>query len=808
MSASLPTAADDDMPVDFESSPAPIFDTENDGAYNENPDNGDSEQQLGNQKKRKKPAKGGGGPKRITEEALQRRREGRLKAAATIANNLKKTGIGRFEDENGFPYTNIRQVPLVNQKNYFTDYLKRDDQISMNRNSKGDSSELAPKPNGIKRDDDDEDDDDNDDNDDDENGVLGLDTIVIHPGSRNLRIGRASDEYPQCFPMVIALPNFDSDIVPSVEPERIYDEDGVLTFGETFESAKSLVTKDFRARMRYYKRRVNPNSRDSAAQFNAAQKPEIISSSNNPDDKTYISAQSELLKEKKFFVGEEALSLPYGENFSAWRLRYPIKCGLLNQSPDDYRLAQEVLSDIIRIITYALQKLDIGDDYSKFKCMLVIPDVYDKQMVENLVTILLSTLGFAKFGLIQESVAATFGTGVSSACVIDVGAEKTSISCVDEGMIISDSRIYLNYGGNHITEAFTKMLLQQDFPYNSINLRHNDDWELAQRLKEKFCTFDDAEIAIQLYNFFMKKPDEETKKYQFKVYDETMLAPLGLFYPDLFGISSQIDPRPLFPSPVDHYSGELNNPYSKAQELLLANQGFTELPDVDLLQRLIDGRHAYKLGNPGISRPESEDALFFTKKALSIPLDKAIIESITHAGISLDFNRAKKLYDNILVVGGGLAKFPAFETLLNDRVNIWRPRFLSSGSLEDLVSMLSKDKEKLESVRKSLITALKAKKKTASSQDEIELSPEELKKIDEQTEFIIDLDRADAIAEQGQTVPVNILTPPKELQPEMICWKGGGVFARLKVAGELWISREDWELLNSRCLYYKSLFNY
>lgn len=807
MSNSPTTHQEEDPRLELESSPAPFLETEADAPENDEPM--DADPNHDSNKKRKKSTKTGGGSKRITEEALQRRREGRLKAAATIANNIKKTGIGRFEDENRFPYTTLKQIPLLNQKNYFTDYLKRDDQISMNRNWRGEQTDPS-RTNGTKREEDDDDEDnDNDDNEDnDGNEVLGLDTIVIHPGSRNLRIGKASDEFPKTIPMVLAVPTICIDRPNSPLPERVKNEAGILTFGEAFEASKTLVTKDFRARMRFYKRRMNPNSRESAALFNSSQKFELVSESNNPDNKEYIDVNSPSLQTSKYFVGEEALSLPFSESFTSWKLRYPIKYGQFNQDPDDYSLPQEVLGDISRILIYALKSLDVGEDYSKLKCMLVIPDLYDKQMVESFVGVLLTSLGFSKFGIIQESVAATFGTGTSSACVVDVGAQKTSISCVDEGIIISDSRVYLPYGGDHITEAFTKLLLQQEFPYNSINICDNDDWELAQRLKEKFCTFDDAEIAVQLYNFFMKKPGDRTRKYQFKVYDETILAPLGLFYPDLFQQSPKVTPRPLFPESIDHYTGEPNNPYSKAQENLLAKTDATELSDVDLLSRLVEERHLFKTTNPGFTRPDADNLPSSNKRPVCVPLDKAIIESITNAGVALDFNKARKLYDNILVVGGGLAKFPGFEALLNDRVNIWRPRFLSISTLEDLLTTLSKDKDKLEARRKQLISAAKSKKKGSSSQEEVELTPEELRVIDKETEFTIDLDHADAVADQGQTVQVSILSPPKELDPEMMCWKGGGVFARLKVAGELWIARDDWELMNLRCLYYKSLFNY
>ena len=40
----------------------------------------------------------------------------------------------------------------------------------------------------------------------------------------------------------------------------------------------------------------------------------------------------------------------------------------------------------------------------------------------------------------KESVCTTFGCGLSSACVVDVGDEKTSICCVEEGVVIPSTR--------------------------------------------------------------------------------------------------------------------------------------------------------------------------------------------------------------------------------------------------------------------------------------------------------------------------------------------------------------------------------
>jgi actin-related protein 8 len=41
---------------------------------------------------------------------------------------------------------------------------------------------------------------------------------------------------------------------------------------------------------------------------------------------------------------------------------------------------------------------------------------------------------------LKESLAATYGAGMSNACVVNLGATTTNIACVDEGLIIPDTR--------------------------------------------------------------------------------------------------------------------------------------------------------------------------------------------------------------------------------------------------------------------------------------------------------------------------------------------------------------------------------
>ncbi|KAL6453879.1 ARP8 Actin-like protein ARP8 [Candida maltosa Xu316] len=774
--------------------------------------------------KRHKPGPVAG--KKPSAETLQRRKEGRLKAAATLAQNLAKTGIGRFETENGFGLTSVKTIPLINQKNYFTEYLKKDEQVSFVRNwrheralqqklkklkqqqGNGQSSEKKEeiknfddfnlndieiemkKEMTVEVGDDDEEEDEENETEEvrEEKAKIGEDVIILQPGTRYIRIGRAVDAVPLVIPNVIAVRKQPSSKRENeILPKRTSDDDQVY-FNEDFEEQKGIVTKDFKTRMRYYKRRILPNSRETVSNFNKKQEPEKIHDHNDPNKKEWI---KDKLGDKKYYVGEDALKLILEDD---WILRFPMINGNFNEYSYDYDSREEILGDLTNIINEGLKELDLSNkDLSKWKVMLLIPDLYDKSYVEHWVHLLFKFVGFGRVGILQEAVAATFGATCSTACIVDVGAQTTKISCVDEGMIINDSRILLNYGGDNITETFVKLLLEDQFPYKDINLVDSYDWELAQELKEKYITCQDADIAVQLYDFYRRHPHKQTLKYDFKIFDEVMLAPMGLFYPKIFQIENGKPSIPnynssaivtkntvdrLFNKSLDQYSNKSNNPKSKSQEELKSGQlNYCDLTDEELLLKLIEENN-----------DDDDD-----ERLTNIPLEKAIIESITNAGISSDLNKIKKFYDNILIVGGGLSKINGYDLLLTDRLNIWRPKILSSSAINLIVDYLNQE----------------IKSNTIKRQELIEEAEEIIEEINNESELKIDLEYIDDIIEkQGNLLTINILPSPREFDPSMVIWKGGSVYGRLKVVNEMWITTKDWDLLGSRCLYYKSIFNY
>ena len=90
-------------------------------------------------------------------------------------------------------------------------------------------------------------------------------------------------------------------------------------------------------------------------------------------------------------------------------------------------------------------------------------------------------------GGVQESVCATFGTGVGSACVVDVGDQKTSVSCVEDGLSQAATRLVMQFGGADMTRCFHWLLTRCGFPYRECRPSNRLDALFLQQLKEAHC---------------------------------------------------------------------------------------------------------------------------------------------------------------------------------------------------------------------------------------------------------------------------------------------------------------------------------
>lgn len=283
------------------------------------------------------------------------------------------------------------------------------------------------------------------------------------------------------------------------------------------------MASEFRTYRRNNKRRVLPNSRELVVNWNTRNPPDTISEHNDPVQIDWTEVPP---KAPEYFTGHAALRLP-DKSRPRYKLSWPWQCGWLNER--DYDRKNLLYQDFFLIIEDAIKNqlnLRRKKDWSQYSCVFVIPDLYEKTVVAAILHEMLRDFGFSRICFMQESLAATFGAGYSSSCIVDIGAQKTSICCVDEGMCVESSRINLKYGGDDVTETFIKMMLFDHFNYSDMNLNRRYDALLAEELKQKFCTLEDAHISVQLYEFHLRAPGQDTRKYSFKTYDEVMLAPM------------------------------------------------------------------------------------------------------------------------------------------------------------------------------------------------------------------------------------------------------------------------------------------
>ncbi|PWY73610.1 actin-like ATPase domain-containing protein [Aspergillus heteromorphus CBS 117.55] len=716
----------------------------------------------------------------------------------------KKSGKALLRDEglertdNNMELSNWPQVPPINQKNYYTDYLKRDDQYlafrlqneeNRNRMAKTakdrDRALAMAKANdlGIPEAEAEVDGDTNmEDAEEANEEAVGSKVIVIHVGSQNLRIGFSSDALPKTVPMVIARKSRTSESEDREEPcpKRLKMDDGSdmepdKIFGPEFSSQYTTMMADLKTHMRQNKRRTLPNSKEMVINFNRRTVPETISEHNDPlrVDWTEIPEPA-----PEYIVGQAALRIPDASK-PRYKLFWPIKHGWCNEG--DYDSKRLLFLDISLILEDAF-KTQLGltskKDWPQYSCVFVIPDIYEKSYVTQTLDLLMTEFAFARVCFIQESLAATFGAGFTSACVVDIGAQKTSICCVEEGMCLENSRVNLKYGGSDVTETFIRMMLHDHFPYADINLWRRYDYLLAEELKKSVCTMNEASVSVQVFDFHLRVAGQDTRKYSFKAYDEVHLAPMGYFQPSIFDNSQKLKGRrKLIGRSVDIYDGQPNDPTSIAQSQILSSIAPSSNGQVngDLqsnntlevqatpsraqpsnalsrVQELEGTPRSSVAGSPApeaVGTPQAgatpvpggQGPATSQPRAPTVeerddilpvfPLDNAILTSIAQAARS-DERKMRDFLGGIMVVGGG-SLVNGLHPFLEERLQTLRPAFAKE---------------------------------------------------------------------------IMIGTPPRELDPQVVVWKGASVFGKLNGTNDSWIGQLEYDRLGHRLMAYKCMWAY
>ena len=839
-----------------------------------------------------------GQSKKVPLHLLEKRRLGRIKAAEEFAKKLKQVGINKIDNDNIFNTGKFKSIQLINQKNYSSDYLKKDDQIftlrerKFLRNKIIGSNDTTTNDNNTST--------NGQWNDQDYKDLADTtfnnksikynheqidlndpsNTIVIQLGHTSLKIGFALDETPIVVPNCIAIPTDTTNETDHNNEDNWFHSEQ----SQDFIHLKSQLYQSFKERMRYYKRRIQPNSHDQVKSFNSQSNPEIVSLQKDPAYIPWITNENSPIDsnsnsnsnlKQKYLYGDEAIlaSEPW------FKHRKPFASdGSFNLINNDYTSLQELLGDVTNLLNYALKKLfkryrdqliekqkqqeedndeeestdttsikKINFESQRFKAILIIPDLFQKSHVETMIRLLITELPFQAVAIIQESLANCYGAGLgTSTCVVNIGSSSTNVVCVDEGSVVENSVIKLDYGGDDITRLFSVLLKQNNFPYHEWDPNTVAGWYLAETLKKNLVTFQDDGVAVQLTNFLKRMPNEPIEKYEFKIFDEVMLAPLALFYPEIFKLLKINDVtkneklaknyqnlKLQLPASQDFFTDDSNDLNSISQEESLHDSNLTsgETPDaytdihneLILLKKLLNVNE--KLDN---LIPMTPDDTILNM----LPLDKAIIQSITNGSITMDPSKMSTYYSNILVVGGS-SNIEAFDFMLTDRINIWRPRLLAHQTFptfyENLVKKIKEHEKKFNTEKSKPTTTTttndnddeKIDENKDSAQDENDVIIEtdtttdsksvlqsEIDSLinEELQKFVGDFEKS--ANNNDHYSPVTVIPPPREMDPASLCWKGGSVLAQVKLVEELFITYSDWDMHGSRILQYKCIFPY
>ena len=156
-------------------------------------------------------------------------------------------------------------------------------------------------------------------------------------------------------------------------------------------------------------------------------------------------------KEDDILIGQDALKKLHDESYE---VIWPIKEGRLRINEGE-RSMSAIKEDLTCLWSKMIeQKLQIKRaDLSSYKVMLLVADQFLKRHVKLMVEVLLTELAFSAAMIHQESVCAAFAAGLQTACVIDIGHEKTAISCIDDGISINRSR-YSHFANSNLRPFF------------------------------------------------------------------------------------------------------------------------------------------------------------------------------------------------------------------------------------------------------------------------------------------------------------------------------------------------------------------
>uniref|UniRef100_A0A3Q1CT58 Actin-related protein 8 n=1 Tax=Amphiprion ocellaris TaxID=80972 RepID=A0A3Q1CT58_AMPOC len=508
--------------------------------------------------------------------------------------------------------------------------------------------------------------------------------VVIHPGSRMLRIGRATDTLPVAVPHVIARRHKQSG---QPRHEDAWLLRGGLNKSESNEQRQNglkMVDQAIWSKKMSNGVRRTPVSAEQARAYNCQIRPAVLDSSSRVK-------WTNTSHHPPHLVGEEAVFVNPSD---CYNVHWPMVRGQLNLHTGPGGSLTAVLADLETIWSHVIQKhLEIPlKDLKYYRCILLVPNIYNRQHIKEVVNMLLLNMGFSgtthTVQVHTHTVQVSLGSSLYLVC---------SVCC----------RLSLAYGGSDVTRTFFWLLQRAGFPYRDCQLSNRLDCQLLQHLKETFCHLDQDMSGLQDHEFQTRFPEAPALLYQVRLGDEKLQAPMGLFYPTTFGIVGQKMTSLQFRSQGDsddphdeHYllatqSKQDQSSKSAADRKAVSRPGGGldgELSRMQGEMELLPAQGECLMGAGEVEEPLSahvsrKSAIMSQFESKALGLDKAVLHSIDCCASD---ETKRKMYSSILVVGGGLMFHGAQEFLLHRIINKMPPSFRR---LVDNVEVITRPKD-------------------------------------------------------------------------------------------------------------------
>lgn len=511
----------------------------------------------------------------------------------------------------------------------------------------------------------------------------GSDVVVINPGSMNLRFGLASSQVPSVINHVIAWHNIKSQTDREIAGKNLKGAVGEEKFGRCSLTAARRMEREEALQLIESQLRVHPLSKDDG-RSGQRKVNGLENFSTDPEDlfftwtevemeggwkssdfessycehamngdsplRTTSTMRHESHMFRRFVCGDEALRIP---STQAYSLRRPICRGRLNVS-DHYSL-QQVCDDMCILWDWALTT-HLGLDAKRreqFSIVLVVPDTLDSREIKEMLTVLLRELHFNSAVIHQESIAVTFGNGVPSGCIVNIGAQVTTVICVEDGVALPSTRVTLPFGGEDISRCllWLEQRLRTWPPVECDPLSNPLDMFMLNKVKEAHCRIKEGDhrAAVELHFHSVG-----TLSQQYRVtLSELNVPPMGLFIPALLTPEEYVPlTRPWYHTDCDENTLDdaIHAETGRRSEALEAG--------------LVVGNHAGASENMENSSHLAAGEFGGRNEEGMMGISQAIVNSILSIG-RMDLQ--KKLFSSIQLVGG-TASTPGLIDAVEERV--------------------------------------------------------------------------------------------------------------------------------------------